>query len=316
MRYPVAKNENDFKKNWYVALGFGEQQPYGFHEGGDINLKTGGDSDLGEPIHAISKFTREYFHFNSHPEAGFGVHYVYKIEGPWGTRWVHCAHNMIAPEIQNKTDGNEGELLSYLGKTGRPRSELPAHLHFSIFKVDPATLPNGIDTIAKTKQQLNDWWEDPIAFIEKYLNTAGGGDMANNDTIIKKSTQWDRTCAEYELGDPNHTLFEKVQDFIGGLRSRITDLDKKVAHERTEKENREEQVSRLKADLLEASKRENSLVGQLNDALKEPTKLKGVIDGQAKEIGGLRLALAEAEVKHDFKEVVSFLGIKLYVKAK
>jgi len=173
MRYPVGLNVVDYKLNWYVALGFGEPQSYGYHEGADINKRSGGDSDLGELIRSIFQYKTEYYHFKSHLESGFGCHYVYKIEGSWGTRWVHCAHNMVDPDIVNKDSGGEGDVLSRVGKTGRPRNLLIAHLHFSIFKKDPQTLPNGIDTIAKTTQQLNDWWEDPIKFIEKYINESG-----------------------------------------------------------------------------------------------------------------------------------------------
>lgn len=165
MRYPVGKDKQDYIDRWYIAQGFGNQTSYGFHEGIDLNLKSGGNTDLGQPIVAIANWKWQYYHINSHPTKNFGIHYAYKIEGAWGTRWVHCAHNQLVIRSQGD-NGNEGDELSRLGNSGTTT----AHLHFAIFKVDPSTLPNGIDTIAKTKDQLNQWWEDPVPFIEKWMD--------------------------------------------------------------------------------------------------------------------------------------------------
>lgn len=165
MRFPVGNgSKEEFEKLWYIADGFGTNRGTYYHSGSDINLRTGGDSDLGQSIYAIAEGDKKYYHFASHPNSGYGIHYVYKIEGPWGIRWVHCAHNRNDSPIKDKGHFPEGEKLSEIGKSGTNY----AHLHLSIFKVDPGTLPKGIDTIAKTTTQLNDWWEDPIAFIIKW----------------------------------------------------------------------------------------------------------------------------------------------------
>jgi len=167
MRFPVGTGtKEDFEKYWYIAQGFGNPTTYGFHEGADINIKTGGDTDLGQPIYAIAEGDKEYYHFNTHPTTGFGIHFAYKITGAWGVRWVHCTHVKTDSPIKDKSHFPEGEKLSEIGKSGT----WFAHLHFSIFKVDPATLPQKLDTIAKTTAQLNDWWEDPIPFIIKWAS--------------------------------------------------------------------------------------------------------------------------------------------------
>ena len=162
MRYPV----NNFKTEWNstAGYGFGVQTTYGFHEGVDINDNNGGDSDLGKEIYAIANGELVYYHAAKHPTTGFGYHSVYKIQGPWGTRWVHQAHCLsdLTPAPKAIT---ENERIARVGKSGTTY----AHIHFAIFKVDPVTLPFSIDTLAKTQQQLNDWWEDPIAFIERNM---------------------------------------------------------------------------------------------------------------------------------------------------
>lgn len=170
-QYPVSDGTREtFEKEWYVALGFGDKQDYGYHEGVDINLKTGGDTDNGQSLKAISDWELTYYHLNSHNESGFGVHFVYKVNSPFGVRWIHYAHCQKPIDPEKKSSGQKGDKLAEIDKTGRPRFILPAHLHLAVFKVDPFNLPNKIDTIAKTKTQLNDWWEDPIAFFQNWDN--------------------------------------------------------------------------------------------------------------------------------------------------
>lgn len=184
-RYPVGNGtREDFEKRFYVAFGYGEKTTYGYHEGADINLKTGGDSDLGEPLYAISDWKLKYYHLKSHLESGFGEHFVYEVNSPWGKKWIHYAHNQKTIDPNKKSEGKIGDKLAEIDKTGRPRLSLPAHCHLAVFKVDPISLPQGIDTIAKTKAQLNDWWEDPIELFKNW-NDYKEEDMNIEELIIQ-----------------------------------------------------------------------------------------------------------------------------------
>lgn len=167
MRFPVTAtgSKADFEKDWYIAQAFGNPTSYGFHEGADINLKTGGDTDLGQEIKAIANGKIVYYHYSSHPTTGFGRHLVYRIDGAWGTRWVHCCHLSENDFLSGSQDITEGQIIGRLGKSGTPY----AHLHFAIFKVDPVSF--GIDNIANTTNELNQYWEDPIAFINTWMAT-------------------------------------------------------------------------------------------------------------------------------------------------
>ncbi len=165
MRYPVGTGTSeDFTENWYLSYQFGNPP---LHEGVDINLKSGGNTDLGQPLYAISSGKVVYYHYSYHPSSGFGRHLVYKIDGPWGSRWVHYAHchpdNFIA-SVQNI---EEGQMIARIGNSG---TQL-AHLHMSIFKVDPTTI-GGIDRLARNTYELNTYWENPIVFIETWLNSS------------------------------------------------------------------------------------------------------------------------------------------------
>ena len=165
MRYPVGieGSEAEFKKYWYLAQHF--NSPRG-HEGVDINLQTGGDSDLGEPLYAIADGRIVYIHYH-HPDKLFGLHLALEIQGAWGVRWVHYAHcdRIDFPNFPQEV--KEGQMIARLGKTGTYK----AHLHFTIFKVDPATI-GGIDAVANTYKQLIASWEDPVKFIRKWVAEA------------------------------------------------------------------------------------------------------------------------------------------------
>ena len=153
MRYPLGKDNQDFLKRFYSAQEFGNPTSYGFHEGEDYNTNAGGDSDLGEPLLAVADGKIVYYHNNSHSTTGFGRHMVLQCETPRGTRWYgynHCQE--LTAQVK---EVKEGEVIGKLGKSGTT----VAHLHFSVFKVDPSNLYKGIDSIAKTKADLNAYWE-------------------------------------------------------------------------------------------------------------------------------------------------------------
>ena len=161
MRYPISKSglKEEVEKYWYIASKFGEERDGYFHSGVDWNLKTGGDSDLEQPISASSEGKIAYYHSKSHVNYGFGKHNVLEVNTPFGIRWFHHCHCGNDDFIENVKDVSEGDLIARIGKSGTSY----AHLHFSIFKIDPIKLARGIDTIANTRKQLNDWWEDPEA---------------------------------------------------------------------------------------------------------------------------------------------------------
>lgn len=176
MRYPVGKSGNSLDSAWYNAQPFGNQTSYGYHEGDDFNLKTGGDSDLGQPLYAVADGKIAYYHNASHPTSGFGRHMVLECDTSRGKRWYHYAH------CQEITAGvkevKEGDVIGKLGKSGT----VYAHLHFAVFKVDPMTLSNGIDSIAKTQTQLNSNWEK--------FEILQGGSMPDDDARLSRDHYW------------------------------------------------------------------------------------------------------------------------------
>jgi hypothetical protein len=213
MRYPVQ----NFKSEWNTTAGnaFGVPTSYGFHEGVDINDNNAGDSDLGKEIFCISNGELQYWHGAKHPTTGFGYHSVYKISGTYGTRWIHQAHCM--PDITQAPKAvSENERIARVGKSGTTL----AHIHFSVFKVDPATLPNGIDTLAKTQQQLNDWWEDPIKFIEKSMGVEQPIYTESQMTAMRlqRDINWNLYQAEIKKYEEEKNKTKLLQDKLEKIK--------------------------------------------------------------------------------------------------
>lgn len=174
MRYPV----NNWATEWNgtAGYGFGDVTAYGRHDGVDINDNGGGNSDLGKPLFAISKGKVVGIH--KHTGAGnFGNHFFLQIDGKWGTRYVHYAHCL---EL-NVTEGQEVEEGYQVAKVGNSGTTY-AHCHFAIKK-----RPSGMDDVANTKAELEDIWEDPIAFIERYLDdSAPVTEIPDKSDVIRR----------------------------------------------------------------------------------------------------------------------------------
>lgn len=261
-RPPVGKNWQDFWDKWIIwndNFRFGNDRGGYFHSGFDLNLKTGANTDVGETYQTVLPGRLVYYHNASHPSRNFGRHNVYMVDTPRGKRWIHGAH------LQELTTGvqdvSEGQKIGEVGKSGTDFG----HLHFSVFKVDPSTLPNGIDTIAKTKQQLSDWWEDPevfLKYIENLLDT-------QENLLEKKYTEQEMTEVRLER-DQNWNLYQE----------QLAETEKYKAEASSRKAENEETLSQFaqklglpstsdKSDILGAVDRLLTVEDQLTAAKKE-----------------------------------------------
>lgn len=128
-------------------------------------------------------------------------------------------------------------------------------------------------------------WE---RFINKVKNKLGGSVSDEYGNMVWKSTQHDGT-SKYLFGDrdPRTVSTEEIQSHIQGLRSRITDLGNQLGKAQAEVKNREEQVSRLQADMLVLETRIIGLTEQLVFKQQEVEKF-------AKDKGGLEIELQQA----------------------
>lgn len=220
MIYPVAKTKTEYLAKWYNAQAFGVKTSYGYHEAADFNLKTGGDSDLGQPLYAIAdgEITSVC---TTHPTKNFGLHLHLKFDSKDGIRWAHYAHcKGILVKQGDKV--KEGQQIATLGKSGTTA----AHLHFAI-----KNAPTGIEGIAKTLTDLKKW-EDPIAFIESHLTAKPT--LPLKDTVIdfddaegkRKTVGW--YVREHAI---EKERAEQLVEAVKEAESKLEDVRKKSADE-------------------------------------------------------------------------------------
>ena len=257
MRYAVSNtgNKQDFEKDWYIASGFGEPRKNSagvvtyYHEGVDINLRTGGDTDLNQELKAIANGKIVYYH-QDHANISntFGRHLVYKIDGAWGTRWIHYAHCSELNFLGSEQEVMEGQVIARIGKSGTSS----AHLHMSIFKIDPVTL--GIDNIANNQTELNQHWEDPIAFIDKWIVAPATKPVITDQTKINLGA----FLGEMEVQAIRSTIIDTGNKVVNltvennNLRLSIESLNKKL----TEFEDQSEHVALLENQVTSLITRE------------------------------------------------------------
>lgn len=312
MRKPVGNSEQDYKDNWYIATKFGVKTSYGFHEGLDLNLNTGGDTDLGQSLYTCMKGKIAYYHNSKHPSANFGKHIVEEVETSIGKRWLHYAHCQdIVAEAKEVT---EGEVIGHLGKSGTTW----AHLHFSVFKVDPQTLPNGIDEVANTEKELNDYWEDPLIFFER--EAAAAAVSSGMAQWLNNSDKWRGLIWWMLPGEsPEDTPLDKVQNVINGIRSRVTAVEGERDNARSELKiaqqgvlNQKDKVANTEAKCQRDIQAKELEISVLKESSPNLEKLKGqyegtitLLEGQLREAqkqGGIKdLAIAELQAKLDAK---------------
>ena len=230
MRFPVGSTgtKEEFERDWYDAQPFGRQTSYGYHEGADINKRTGGDTDINQELKAIAPGRLVYYHYLTHPTSGFGRHLVYKINGPWGSRWVMYSHMSELDFLKGEQDVNEGQIVGRIGKSGTP----VAHLHWSIYKEDPVGF--GIDNIANNFDELNRLWEDPVQFVNTWivapvpvpspdirlilLDQAGITDEGKTREAIERYNKWNQMINDL---DNTRNELNTLKTQYGSLKSRI-----------------------------------------------------------------------------------------------
>jgi len=322
MRYPVGVTgtKKEFESKWYSAQRFGNETSYGYHDGEDINSLTGGNTDLGQPLYAVGDGKIVYYHSASHPNTGFGIHMVLETDTKYGKRWWHYAHcQTITKEVKRF---KEGDKIGTLGKSGTTF----AHLHFSCFKVDPATLSKGIDSIAKTSIDLNKYWEDPTALIDKLNQEADNDDM--NFIDLKKrlgDTSWSELkefsdlekLGLIERADSIQTMMMKWLKSYAELQILHDERGRTVENLITENTRLTKALEDLKTSstaevdlLLERHKKEIGLLEkQIANYSLETTVLR---DKNLELVALLEEADNSPMIKIDFSKLISFL--KTWIK--
>lgn len=265
MRLPVE----DWDR-WYNAQKFGVKTDYGYHEGDDINLKTGGDTDLGQPIYAIS--SGEVTSVHSHTgKPTFGKHTHVKHEGPWGVVWCHYAHcNEIF--VKEGDQVLEGQRIATVGKTGTGF----AHLHWAI-----KLQPTGVDAIAKTLDDLSKW-TNPTEFVlewsrktnanmdwlKNYFNEHFGIDLTKPEGEVRSQLQ--PVVDAYKKVNEYEKRIQALEKDLAGKAGEIGELEQRLqaveqARERLKDEvdEKNQTISEREATIFQLQKQLQDIEGKV-----------------------------------------------------
>lgn len=191
--------------SWYSAQGFRTKTDYGYHEGEDFNLLSGGNSDLGQPLYAIADGTITSVELLTKVPS-FGKHIHLKIETPQGTRWAHYCH-CDQVFVQSGQTVKQGDRIATVGRTGTTL----AHLHFAI-----KNAPTGINGIAKTQEDLKKW-DSPLEFLGRGMASLVITDQTRIPQIGNKEVQ----AIGSEMRDKDKT--------INDLKTQMQPLKDKIA---------------------------------------------------------------------------------------
>jgi murein DD-endopeptidase MepM/ murein hydrolase activator NlpD len=142
------------------ADGYYDAQPFGtnLHLGSDYNGNGGGDSDLGDPVHAVA---RGKVVLAEDLGGGWGnvVRIVHACEtGPMESLYAHLDALHVAP-------GMWIDRGMTLGTIGTAHGQYLAHLHFELRDVVGLPVGGGYDEAASDGES---GWVDPTAFIRAH----------------------------------------------------------------------------------------------------------------------------------------------------
>lgn len=289
MRYPVARDKKEYLEKWYVAQGYGARTSYGRHDGVDLNLKTGGNSDLGQKLYSIADGVVTSIHKH---KTGWGKHIHIQHDGPWGVCYSHYAHcDSIA--VKTGDSVKEGQVIGKLGNSGNSTA---AHLHFSIKKK-----PVGVDSVAKNIIALHGGWYDPIPFINKYYGgSMGASPSPELKACLKQHTQLVNEAVQKD---------KKIATLISEKDAIKNDIQNmKKAHT--------DELRKMRVDLDRLMNVETDLQqekdGRRTDALnfeKDRIKLEGEISKLKQQLSSKDLA--DHDWEHLFKALLRKIEIHL-----
>ena len=130
---------------------------------------------------------------------------------------------------------------------------------------------------------------------------------SERDWLVSRATTAKEVAEFLGVANPDNADSSAYKNVVNGFKSRITDLEKQLSDATSEMNNRIEQVSRLKDQVLEGTKREEALSNQLKSIGKNNAEAIGVLQGQiaekqtlinqlAQEKGSLATELAQTKL--------------------
>jgi murein DD-endopeptidase MepM/ murein hydrolase activator NlpD len=166
----------DFPVGWPDAKGYYDARSFGKkgHMGSDWNGVGGGNTDLGDPVHAVSHGVVIFSGFAG-PGWGECILVAHRLPGEFRDRQIDSFYGHLKDRLVEAGDVvNRGQKV---GTIGTASGRYLAHLHFEIRRRPWLGVRSGY------REDMR-WWHDPTAFIrqtrkqERLAKTEVGGQNA------------------------------------------------------------------------------------------------------------------------------------------
>lgn len=150
-------------EGWYVSVRFGEWYSYGLHPGEDWNGVGGGNTDLGQPVHAVAAGRVAFSGDCGQPSGGVVmIEHLYYHNGD-KRRIMSVYRHLDGLRVERGEPVRRRQVLGTLGRD--PDGKFHAHLHFEMRR-DPDLSPTYWPTArGKGPDWLRVHYADPSAFI-------------------------------------------------------------------------------------------------------------------------------------------------------
>lgn len=262
-----------FKEDSKVDGVFGETRGYGFHSGVDENGTGGGNTDCGYKLYPIKEGTIVHA---SHSTTGYGNIVVCRIEGEFGERWVrycHCREILI-----NSGEVTQDTPIATLGTSGNSTA---CHLHWDVIK---KPLRNW-RTYAKTEELLNEYFEDPTAFFNRWKDVEDKEDMPDYFTKLLieynlnldnegQIREWFGRARDYENNQNRIQELTQQVESLTAVVSQFEGLSTRIKQLEEESVGLREDLTQARIKLAEANSKTNALANQVTRLEGENERLK------------------------------------------
>ena len=117
-------------ESWYVSVRFGEWYSHGLHPGEDWNGVGGGNTDLGQPVHAVAAGRVAFSGDCGQPSGGVVmIEHVYYHNGQ-KRRIMSVYRHLDAMRVEQGEAVRRRQVVGTLGRD--PQGKFHAHLHFEM----------------------------------------------------------------------------------------------------------------------------------------------------------------------------------------